>query len=103
MVQQTQKIWTMDDLRNRRDDILAVAKANGAFNVRVFGSVARGDNQATSDLDILVTFQEGSSIFNQVSLWLDLQDLLDCELDLLTDHPDAGRITETARAEAIPL
>lgn len=103
MAQQTQKSWTIEDLRARRDDILAVAERNGAFNVRVFGSVARGDNQTTSDIDLLVTFQEGSSIFNQVSLWLDLQELLGCEVDLLTDHPDAGPITETARQEAVPL
>lgn len=103
MAQQAQKSWTIDDLRTRRDEILAVAKQNGAFNVRVFGSVARGDNQATGDLDILVTFEEGSSIFNQVGLWLDLQDLLGCEVDLLTDHPDAGHITQIARNEAIPL
>lgn len=103
MTQQPQKIWTIDDLRACRDDILALAEQNGAFKVRVFGSVARGDNQAVSDIDFLVSFQAGSSIFDQVGLWLDVQEFLGCEVDLLTDHPDAGPITETARQEAIFL
>ena len=103
MAQHTEKSWTIDALRTRRDDILAAAAQNGAFNVRVFGSVARGESQPSSDIDFLVTFQPGSSIFDQVGLWLDLQELLGCEVDLLTDHPDAGQITDTAREEAIPL
>jgi predicted nucleotidyltransferase len=103
MSQQVRKRWTMEELRERRDDILAIAEQNGAFNVRVFGSVARGESQPSSDVDFIVTFQTGSSIFDQVGLWLDLQDLLECEVDLLTDHPDAGRVTEIARQEAVPL
>ena len=97
------KTWTLDDLRAHRDAILAAAEKNGAYNVRVFGSVARGEATTTSDVDFLVTFRAGSSIFDQVGLWQDLQDLLDCEVDLLTDHPDAGRVTSIARQEAVPL
>lgn len=93
----------LDDLRTRRDEILAVARQHGASNVRVFGSVARGDATPSSDIDFLVSFQPGSSIFDQVALWLDLQDLLGCQIDLLTDHAEAGHVTAAARQEAIPL
>lgn len=103
MSQQMQKCWSLDELRAHRDDILEVAKQNGAFNVRVFGSVARGESSSSSDVDFLVSFRPGSSIFAQVGLWLDLRDLLGCEVDLLTDHPDAGPVTEAAREEAVPL
>lgn len=103
MSQQIQKRWSMDQLRTHRDAILAVAEQNGAFNVRVFGSVARGDSDSSSDVDILVSFKPGSSIFDQVGLWMDLRDLLECEVDLLTDHPDAGPVTEAAREEALSL
>lgn len=100
---QRQRHWTFEDLRARREAILALAEHNRAFNVRVFGSVARGENRPDSDVDFLVSFQPGSSIFDQVGLWLDLRELLGCEVDLLTDHPDAGRVTEAARREAVPL
>jgi hypothetical protein len=94
---------TLPLLRARRDEIIAAARRNRAYDVRVFGSVARGESQPGSDVDFLVSFQPGSSIFDQVGLWLDLQGLLGCQVDLLTDHPDAGRATEAARREAVPL
>lgn len=94
---------TLAQLRARREEILALARRNGAFDVRVFGSVARGESGTNSDVDFLVTFQPGSSIFDQVGLWLDLKELLGCEVDLLTDHPEAGQITDHVREEAVPL
>ncbi|MDX1991285.1 MAG: nucleotidyltransferase domain-containing protein [bacterium] len=94
---------TLEMLRTRRAEIIALAQRNKAFNVRVFGSVARGEAASGSDVDFLVTFQPGSSIFDQIGLWLDLQDFLGCEIDLLADHPEAGSVTAAARAEAVPL
>jgi uncharacterized protein len=95
--------WTLEHLRTRRDAILAVAAQNRAFNVRVVGSIAREEAHPGSDVDLLVSFHPGSSIFDQVGLSLDLQELLGCEVDLLTDHPDAEPVTAAARAHAIPL
>ncbi|MDQ7025711.1 MAG: nucleotidyltransferase family protein [Anaerolineae bacterium] len=99
----TKQAPTLDNLRARRAEILALAEQNGAYNVRVFGSVARNETTETSDVDLLVSFRDGTSIFDQVGLWLDLQDLLGCDVDLLTDHPEAGRVTKTVRQKAIPL
>ena len=99
----SQQVISLSTLRERRDEIIAIAERHGAFNVRVFGSVAHETAQPTSDVDFLVSFHEGASIFDQVGLWLDLQDLLECEVDLLTDHVKAGDITEIARKEAVAL
>ena len=48
---------TLADLRAKRDDILRLAEARGVYNVRVFGSVVRGDANADSDVDLLFVFQ----------------------------------------------
>lgn len=94
---------TLETLRAQRAAILALARKHGAYDVRVFGSVARGDSAPGSDVDFLVRFEVGSSIFDQVGLWLDLQTLLGCEVDLLTDHPNAGSVTAAVRSEAVAL
>ena len=75
----------------------------GATNVRVFGSVARGEARPDSDVDFIVTMPDGTSIFDMVGLWLDLQELMAGEVDLIADHPSGGRITDIARKEAVPL
>ena len=67
-------------LRARRDEIIALAKQYGAENVRVFGSVARGDATPKSDVDFLVSAQPGVSMFDLVGLWLELKELLGCEV-----------------------
>lgn len=103
MSQSTSSIITLEDLRHYRADIIKLAQQRGAFNVRVFGSLAQGEATEQSDVDFLVTFREGSNIFDQVGLWQDLQDLLGCSVDLLADHPSAGPITAMAREAAIPL
>ena len=78
---------TIDDLRARRDEILRLAQRYGAYNVRVFGSVARGEATPDSDFDLLVSFREGTSLYELSGLWQDLQDLLQRKVDLTTDNP----------------
>jgi predicted nucleotidyltransferase len=78
---------TVDDLRARRDEILALARKHGAFNVRVFGSVARGDATPDSDIDLLVDFEEGASLYELSGLLQDLRDLLGHNVDVVEDHP----------------
>ncbi|MCU0515011.1 MAG: nucleotidyltransferase, partial [Anaerolineae bacterium] len=62
-----------------------------------------GEATPASDVDLLVRFREGASIFDQVGLWQDLQALLGYEVDLLAEHPEAGRITQLACREGVPL
>lgn len=105
MTEQAQNVLTLDDLRARRDEILALAEEYGAYNVRVFGSVARGQATAESDVDILISARQGVSIFDLVGLWLDLQDLLGREVSLVTDdaNPRREHFVRRALKDAISI
>ena len=104
MVDQTPtRLGVTELLGDKREAILKLAKQYGATDVRVFGSVARGEAQPDSDIDFLMQFSEQTNIFDMVGLWQDLTDLLQREVDLIADHPSGGRITQIARKEAIPL
>ena len=84
-----------------RDEILRIAACHGARNVRVFGSVARGEDRADSDVDLLVEMEDQRSLLDLVGLEQDLQELLQRKVDVLTDesiHPAIrARITADAR------
>lgn len=89
-------------LRSRRDEIVRVAAAHGASNVRVFGSVARGSAGPGSDIDLLVDFEPGRTLLNQVGLWRDLEALLGRSVDVIS----AGGLTDRdddIRADALAL
>jgi len=86
-----------------REEILALAARRGAHNVRVFGSVARGEADADSDLDILVDMEPGRSLFDLGGLLMDLQELLDCEVDVVTERGLRSRVRERVLAEAVSL
>lgn len=96
---------TLEALRARRDEILALAAQYGATNVRVFGSVARGDATPDSDIDILITARSGVSVFDLVGLWLDLQDLFQRDVSLVTDddNPRRERFMRNALKDAVSL
>jgi hypothetical protein len=85
-----------------REEILRIAELHGARNVRVFGSVARGDDRADSDVDLLVDMEDNRSLLDLGGLEQDLEDLLRRDVDVLTDasiHPDLRlRISAEARA-----
>jgi hypothetical protein len=88
---------------DKRDDILALAHKRGAFNVRVFGSVARGEAREDSDVDFIVNFEEDKDIFDQIGFWLDLKALLQRDVDLISDHAELADIGIVARETAHPL
>jgi hypothetical protein len=96
---------TLETLRSHRNEILALADRYGVHNVRVFGSVARGEAKPGSDVDLLVTARVGVSIFDLVGLWLDLKDMLGCEVSLVTDdpHPRHERFMRRALKDAVSL
>lgn len=82
-----QSALTLKQLRDHRDEILALAEQYGAYNVRVFGSVARGDATPTSDIDFLVNFRPGTSLFELAGLRMAMQALLGTSVDVVEDHP----------------
>ncbi len=90
-------------LREKREDILRIAKEYGAYNVRIFGSVARGEDDEQSDIDLLVDLEPGRSLLDLVALWLDIKDLLGCEVDVLTEKGLRERIRNRVLREAIAL
>jgi uncharacterized protein len=94
---------TVTTLRSRRAEILDIARKHGARNVRVFGSVARGDAGPDSDVDILVELEPGRGLLDHAALMLDLSDLLGCKVDVVTDRGIRPRIRDRVLREAVPL
>jgi uncharacterized protein len=92
-----------DIIGDKRDEILRLAARYGANNVRVFGSVARGEARPDSDLDLLVDFQDGSTIWDAVGLWQDLQALLNREVSLVGEDTPETRFMRRALKDAVPL
>lgn len=90
-------------LRTRRNDILRVAANHGARNVRVFGSVARGDARPDSDIDFLVELEPGRSLFDLGGLLVELQTLLGVDVDVVTEKGLRPRIRSQVLREAIPV
>lgn len=87
----------------RREDILQTAARHGAYNIRIFGSVARGSADEHSDLDFLVDMETGRSLFDLGGLLTDLEDLLGCPVDVVTEKGLRGRIRRRVLQESIPL
>ena len=92
-----------EKLRTHREDILRAAALRGARNVRVFGSVARGDTSPNSDVDFLVEFEPGRSLVDLSGLLIDLEELLGCEVDVVTERGLHWYIRDRIFAEAVPL
>lgn len=90
-------------IREKRREILDIAAKHGAYNVRIFGSVARGEADAASDLDILVDAGPHRTPFFPGGLVMDLQNLLGCPVDVVTEKGLRSRIRERVLKEAVPL
>jgi predicted nucleotidyltransferase len=91
------------DLRQKRNDILRIAARYGARNLRVFGSVARGDDRAHSDVDLLVDMDPDRSLLDLVGLGQDLEELLDRRVDVLTGVSLHPALRDRILAESRPL
>lgn len=90
-------------LKAKREEILRAASRHGARNVRVFGSVARGEADEHSDIDLIVEFEPGRSLLDHAGLWLELQELLGRKVDVVSDRGIKPRIRERVLREAVPL
>ncbi|MGE3620413.1 MAG: helix-turn-helix domain-containing protein [Acidimicrobiia bacterium] len=90
-------------LRRRRKAIIEAAARRGAHNVRLFGSVARGEDTATSDVDLLVDLDEGVGLFDLVGLQRDLTEMLGVGVDVVPARSLKPRIRSRVLDEAVPL
>ena len=90
-------------IQARRDQILALAARYGASNVRIFGSVARGEARPDSDIDLLVDLEPGRTLLDLGGLLMDLRDLLQVLVDIGTEAMLKDRIRERVAREAVPL
>ncbi|MDX2139107.1 MAG: nucleotidyltransferase family protein [Chloroflexota bacterium] len=91
------------DLRKRRNEILALAERYGAYNVRVFGSVVRNEATPDSDVDLLVSYRPGTSLLDVVAFWQDIQELLNCRVDVVDDRAIKPRLRDSILHDAQPL
>lgn len=96
-------MMTLRKLAERRDEILRLANLYHTGNVRVFGSVARGDATDASDVDLLVNTRPGCSLLDLGGLLEDLKELLGCPVDLVTEDGLKPRLRERVLREALPL
>lgn len=90
-------------LGTRREDIFRLARKHGAKNIRVFGSVARGEADERSDLDFLVEMEAGRSLLDLGGLQYDLEALLGHPVDVVTERGLKPRMRERILEEAVAL
>ena len=90
-------------LQSNREEILRIAARYGAYNVRIFGSVARGEADEQSDIDLLVSMEPGRSLLDLCGLLIDLEELLDCKVDVVTEKGLRDRIRARVLKEAVAL
>jgi predicted nucleotidyltransferase len=90
-------------VESNRREILSIAAKHGARNVRIFGSSARGDTRPDSDIDFLVDMEPGRSLLDMGGLLMELQDLLGCKVDVVTERGLRPRIKDRILNEALSL
>ncbi|MEA3366239.1 MAG: nucleotidyltransferase family protein [Candidatus Hydrogenedentes bacterium] len=90
-------------LREKRGEIIRVAAKYKARNVRVFGSVARGDADSHSDVDLIVDLEPGTSLLDHAALSVELNELLECKVDVISSRGIKPRIRAQVLEEAVPL
>lgn len=90
-------------LQNRRADILRIAKSHGIKDLRVFGSVSRGQDRADSDVDLLVRLDSDRSLLDMVAFKQDVEDILGCKVDVVTEEAVSPYIREQVLRDALIL
>ncbi len=92
-----------DLLKSRREEILSIAAKHGAYNVRVFGSVARGEADIHSDIDLLVELKRGTTLLEHAVLMQELEELLGVKVDVVSERGLRERVRDRVLKEAIAI
>jgi len=90
-------------IQDKGEEILRVSRQHGAQRVRIFGSAARGEADETSDLDILVEMETGSSLLDIIAIKQEIEDLLGCRVDVVTESAISPYIRENVLKETRTL
>lgn len=90
-------------INERRNEILEICRRNGASNVRIFGSVARGEAGASSDVDFLVDLEPKRSLLDHIGLQQEIEDLLGVKVDVITRRGLHPLIRDEVLAESVPV
>lgn len=96
-------LTTIELTRSDRERILEIADRHGIRKVRVFGSVARGEAGAASDLDLLVDMSPDRSLFDLIAFWQEVEEQLGHHVDVVTDGGISPYLRDRIYAEALPL
>ncbi|MBN1291322.1 MAG: nucleotidyltransferase family protein [Candidatus Latescibacteria bacterium] len=90
-------------VKENRDEILRIASQHGASDVRIFGSVVRGEDTESSDIDLLVEFEKNRSLLDHADMIIEMEDLLGCKVDVVTEPGLKERVKARVLTEAVPL
>ena len=90
-------------LQQKRRQVLEIAQGHGARNVRLFGSVARGETTETSDLDLLIEMAPERTLLDIVAIKQDLEELLGCKVDVVTEAAISPYLRDKVLHEAVRL
>lgn len=100
----TKTVPTLESLRDRRDELLAIFDKHGAYDVQVFGSVARGEATAESDIDFLIQYdRDRTTPWFPGGLIVDLEECLDCKIDIAMSKSLRPVISESVYQDAVAL
>jgi len=94
---------TCQAIQEERDKILHLAASHGATNVRLIGSMARGDERPDSDVDLLVTWRSGTTLLDHAALKLELESVLGRKVDIASDGWLRPSVQESVYRDAVPL
>ena len=92
-----------EKLQDRKREILKITLRYGAYDVRVFGSVARGSSNRGSDLDLLVKMRAGSSLLDIIAIKQEIEDLLSVRVDVVTEQALSPYLRQAVIQEAVAL
>ncbi len=94
---------TLEQLRAKRAELESIGRHYGVSNIRVFGSVARGEENPDSDVDLLVTLEEGRDYFDLGGFQYSASELLHVHVDVVMDSHIHQRLAPFIQSEATPL
>ena len=92
-----------EKLRRNREEILRIASRHGAHSVRLFGSQRRGEADEMSDIDLLVTLEDGVTLLQHAAMVRELEELMGCQVDVVSERGLRSRIRDRILEEAIPI